>query len=134
MRIKKSKYSDTFYDIPLLERKGFIKIPKPKNNEETYIDKEGYIGFKSKAEKAESTTQTLQPTENQETQNNFDFLNALANSSSINSPSSETKFSEIAHAKVKIEDLEYKLDRLLERLEKIESKLQELEKVTHRNY
>jgi len=57
----------------------------------------------------------------------FDFLSSLTNSSA-NSPNTFTNDKElheknIQHLKVKIEDIEYKLERFLERLEKIENNL-----------
>ena len=59
----------------------------------------------------------------------FDFLSSLANSSSGNNSNSFSGGSEnlheknIQHLKVKIKDIEYKLERFLERLEKIENNL-----------
>lgn len=55
----------------------------------------------------------------------FSMLDSLANtaSSSSVSGSSELGGKELSQVKVKLEDLEYKLDRFVERLEKIESKL-----------
>ena len=57
---------------------------------------------------------------------NLDFLNNLAGAGSENSEygsSTESKkeSEEIANIKIKLEELEYKIDRLIERLNKIES-------------
>tara|TARA_Y100000034_G_C6897049_1_gene413787 strand:+ start:2113 stop:2520 length:408 start_codon:yes stop_codon:yes gene_type:complete len=52
--------------------------------------------------------------------NSFDFLGGSASSSSTSANESHAS---VGHLKVKLEDVEYKLDRFLERLEKIESSL-----------
>lgn len=64
---------------------------------------------------------------------NFDFLGNLAQSSTDSSnvvsrsieavETNEEQIKKVEHLKVKIEDLEYKLDRFLERLESMEDKI-----------
>ena len=54
--------------------------------------------------------------------NDFGFLDNLA-SAGINNE--RTRGEGIEHLKIKIEDIEYKLERLIERLEKIEEKFKD---------
>ena len=57
------------------------------------------------------------PASTPSTGNSFDFLGGSTD------PSSNGSHASVGHLKVKLEDVEYKLDRFLERLEKIESSL-----------
>ena len=55
----------------------------------------------------------------------FSFLDSLANASSPSTPSPEIlpQNTNTSHIQIKLEELEYKLDRLIERITQLESKL-----------
>lgn len=122
MRIKPSKRgSNATYDIPLLERKGLLKLPKEKNVTSNYKYQEGYIVLNSQASVPETTVPAMPTTLSSASP--FSFLDSLAQSTPPQSSSDEYQkiMVDVAHTKTKLEDLEYKIERILERLEKIET-------------
>jgi hypothetical protein len=117
----KKKTGIDVYDFTLLHKKGIIKVPKIKDD---YVDLSGQntgVASTSASTPITSTTESSP----------FNFLDNLAQSSSsemsaIKSSVSNLESSgglEIQGLKNKIEDLEYKLDRFLERIDKIEEDL-----------
>ncbi|MDO8460403.1 MAG: hypothetical protein Q7S74_04800 [Nanoarchaeota archaeon] len=140
-RIKRGKASDVVMDIPLLHKKGLIKLPDPPKLPKNVRLTEGFIDFSADIESSSEDSQNpIQSSSSQlesspTTSNPFDMLNSLASSNSSSqsipaipdfdssSPYNSHPHQDLAHLKVKLEDLEYKLERFLERLEAIESKL-----------
>lgn len=122
--------SDIVYDIPYLQKKGLLKKSAPTKFESGHKFVEGYavltpedLGTPGK----ESTAITSPSTTTESAPSPFSFLDSLAGASSQSAPLPSSSTSDIqqltndlANAKVKIEDLEYKIDRLIERLEKLE--------------
>ena len=101
------KTSDVM-DLTKLEKRG-IKIHK----EKTEPPVQEYVNL------SDTTTQT-EPTANQ-----FDFLNNLANTNTEILPTYQSQTPDIS---IKIENLEYKIERFLERLDFIEKKINDFER------
>ena len=97
-------------DLTILQKRGLLKKVKQEPN--LNHDAEGY---------ADLTKQSSLPTQ---PTNQFDFLDSLANaSSSTPTHSSEFSNTDIRHLNVKLDDLEYKLERMLERITELEMKM-----------
>jgi len=92
-------------DLVDMQKRGILK-KSPEQKEDDFVD------F------SKQSTQSSPPS-------SFDFLNSLANASSPTVSEQTTKLddAQIANLKVKLEDLEYKLDRFTERIAALESKL-----------
>ncbi|MBS3088494.1 hypothetical protein J4402_01810 [Candidatus Pacearchaeota archaeon] len=97
-------------DLVDLQKRGILKksSQQPERHEDDFVD------FSK-----QSSPQTAPPS-------SFDFLNSLASSapsSSSQEPQPQMSDSQVASLKVKLEDLEYKLDRFIDRIIALESKL-----------
>ena len=104
------KKETDFLDLTLLQKRGLLKIKEEpgQNIENEYAD-------------LTPPTASVEPSAP-----SFDFLDSLAGTSnppSLQAPHSENSSADIQHLNVKLEDLEYKLERFLERIEKLELKL-----------
>ncbi len=102
-------------DLTELQKRGILKKALEKEN----VNEGKDIDFTS----ASSVSNSSNP---------FDLLSSLASSSGNTTrtlANNEVSNDDIQHLKVKLEDLEYKLDRFLERIEKIESKILESGKI-----
>ncbi len=130
---------DDYVDYTLLKKKGILKLPEEKK---LPVKAEGgFIDFT-----AFGSNETKSLTQTKETPSpNFDFLNNMAaaastpNSDSSSSVSPLANFDAIQPAsstallspdnkelnalKIKIDDMDYKLDRFIERIDKLEEKL-----------
>lgn len=99
-----------YVDLSELKRRGILKVPEIRKN--ATITKEGFVDF----------------TQNQEKTNTLSFLDNFATSTTAsntdNLSSIVNKNDDFNALKIKIDDLEYKLERLIERLEKIEGNLE----------
>ncbi|MFH1425488.1 MAG: hypothetical protein ABIG28_02025 [archaeon] len=108
-----------FIDIPELQRRGLLK----KRFEAESEDETGYVNLSSASVPSHAT--------GSESVNPLAFLDGLAGADSSSDlatgVSSEMSGSDIQDLKVKIEDFEYKVDRLSDKLALIESKLREFE-------
>lgn len=105
-----------FIDLPALQKRGIAirkEVSKETQNENSFVDL--------------SQLNSKQPL--QSSANTFDFLDSLAGSASKQEESSyfNRPNEDIQDFKVQIENFEYKLDRLTEKLALIESKLQNFE-------
>ena len=121
-----SKESPDVVDLTTLQKRVIIKKEKPiEKTHNLQADSSGYVSL------FPATQQTSSENQTQETNSNpFAFLDSIANA---NSPptfqqtpqENQTDFTDL---KIKLEDFEYKLERLMEKIAIIESKLQELGK------
>jgi hypothetical protein len=126
---------EEYVDYTLLKKKGILKIPEQKKlpikSEGGFVD---FTAFGSHENNAQET-----PT------NNFGFLGDMASAGAANNPSSANPLAnfdtlntpagsaaglsnnmdakEMGSLKIKIENMEYKLDRFIERIDRIEEKL-----------
>jgi len=114
--------SDEYTDYTLLKEKGLLKVEEEK--EESVKIKEGFVDLTSETinaiedkNKDKSATNASVP--------NLDFLGDGSFGSNENgsygvSTESKKESEDIANIKIKLEELEYKIDRLIDRLNKIE--------------
>jgi len=109
------KEREGYIDYTLLKKKGLLKIPEEKNE---------IIDFTT------AITQPTPPVSQLEPANPFGFLDAIPSASSTSPSVYENENSKnilpeanLNSLKIKIEDLEYKLERFLEKLTLIESKI-----------
>jgi hypothetical protein len=106
-------------DFTLWQKRGLIKVPEQKSSGlRGTID--GFIDLRGTAEQAPAT-------ETANTGSQFDFLSSLASSSSSTlTPTSsfgQADGAEVNALKIKIEDLEYKIARLMERIAEMEARM-----------
>lgn len=108
--------SDEYIDYSLLKKKGILKISEkktlPVKTEGGFMD---FTSFGSPNNQAASTTK-------EPSVNNFDFLNDMACGASQTPSQNPGDNKEVSALKIKIDDIDYKLNKLLERLEKLELK------------
>jgi len=117
-----------FIDYTYLQKRGLIKRKEVKNQEGVSLTKDGFVQL-SEAEKASVS-------DNQASSSTFNPFGFLDNASSGNGSSEsyygnsgsggvseENKDLEIQGLKNKIEDLEYKLEKLIEKFDFVENKL-----------
>lgn len=107
-------------DYTLLQKKGFIKKPE-ENKSGLKVDSQGMLDLTSNANSQSGTPAQM----NNESINPFGFLDSLAQSSSSSGLGniSSNDNAEISTLKIKIDDLEFKLAQLIDKLSIIESKL-----------
>lgn len=108
------KKSSNVIDLTDLQRKGILQRSKAiANKNKDVVPTKDFVDL--------SQQKTLQSQQNLSQNSPFDMLSSLASASA----SENTAFSQpldVNQLKNKIEDLEYKLDRLIERLSKLEEK------------
>jgi hypothetical protein len=96
-------------DLTKLEKRGILK--EARKMKESDANTEDYVDFSSKQESSNVS-------------NPLGFLDSLASTGASNASTSTNVASEdLQHLKVKFEDLEYKLDRFVERLAALEEKI-----------
>ena len=106
----KKKESVDVLDIPDLHRKKLIKLPEVKNLEESRITQDGFFDLSQNKD-------TIQNEEiKQETNQTGNFLSDFA---SIGSVSNNTEESDVKNLKWRIENLEFKLEQLIEKVNSI---------------
>lgn len=122
-----------YVDYTELKKRGLLKVPEIKNDG-MKVNKEGYIEI-LKRENAGSNEMNVinnaqQTGSGDMASNPFGFLSSFASSAAStssdnisNSDNINNSNVEVAHLKVKLEDLEYKFERLMEKLNLIEDKL-----------
>ena len=105
------------YDYTLLKKRGILKIPEEKDIDlSKMINKDGTINI-TQSDSAASNDSSP-----------FGFLDSLASSTGSTTPSasvsniSNISNSDISNLKVALDNLEFKIERLLERIEAIEMK------------
>ena len=115
--------SEDYVDYTLLKKKGILKLKEEKlksslKTEGGFVD---LTPLRNEATSASSTNLT----------NNFGFLSDMASIGSSNSNSSNENVnvneSDLSALKIKIDDMEYKLERFIERIDKLEEKLTKAE-------
>ena len=117
---KKNSTVDTI-DLPDLQRKGLLKraqkIDKEESTSSDYIDLSNLASTQSNAQSISSQPQIP----------DLSFLSNLAGAGQSENQLSENQdqesSKELQHLKIKIEDIEYKMDALMDRLAKLETKL-----------
>src|SRR3989338_2362201 len=118
-----------YFDYTLIQKKGLLKIKEQPKEDNIKIDNRGFVDFTNASQTSSSSTaDSAAPTA--PSGDMFGFLDNMASVGASNPSTSASLFggtsnadSEIATLKVKLDDTQYKLDRLIERLERIESKL-----------
>ena len=118
---------EEYVDYTLLKKKGILKLKEEQALKNTKIEG-GFIDFT--AMRNEPVSNEKSSSENTTMPNNFGFLADMASASSSNS-NPLTSFDnnlridekEFNMLKVKMDDMEYKLDRFIERIDKLEEKL-----------
>jgi len=114
-----------FIDYTMLQKRGFLK-KAPEAKSDIKVNSDGMIDFTQMQNTSSNASTNTASTSSSP----FDFLNSMAGVGAsspssipaIFSSSSDTN-SELNALKFKLEDTEYKLERLVERLAKIEEKL-----------
>lgn len=138
-----SSKKDDVVDLTMLQRKGLLKTRSNVKDEEGFVN----LGTNNNSNEGSSSNSDVGTSA-------LGFLGNLANvgksesssssginptpSTSINSSSGgylsnlkaarKSKFAEFQHMKVKIEDIEYKVDRFIDKLDAIEDRLRDLER------
>ncbi|MEK6843900.1 MAG: hypothetical protein AABX83_00580 [Nanoarchaeota archaeon] len=117
------KRTETVVDLTVLQKSGTLQRARAiakRDNAQTVASNE-FIDLtnSSQSNSSASPISSASP--------NLDFLSSIAGASTIEpireSENSENSNDNVHHLKNKIEDLEYKLERLIERLGKVEDKL-----------
>jgi hypothetical protein len=132
---------DEYVDYTLLKKKGLLKI-KEEERQKKFKAEGGFIDFTSFRNEDNSPQQTA-PTGGSPVPN-FGFLSDMASAGAANTPSSVNPLAnldtfapstsasglsgsvdakELNAMKIKMDDIEYKLDRFIERIDKLEEKL-----------
>lgn len=122
-----------YVDYTELKKRGLLKVPEVKNDG-MKVNKDGYVEILKRenagSNEINSVNNAQQTGGNEMASNPFGFLSSFANSASSsssdnisNSDNLNNSNVEVAHLKVKLEDLEYKFDRLMEKLNLIEDKM-----------
>ncbi len=124
-----------YVDYSLLKKKGLIKAQQ--DNLNSIKTDGGFIDFTSIKNETQSSPANATSTETP-TNNNFAFLADMAgvgSSSSTNNNNQTTQlevdnnnleFKDVNSLKVKIDDMEYKLERFIERINKLEEQLSKI--------
>ena len=141
--------SGDYLDIPALQKKGLVKLPEPKVDKGIKVTKEGYVELTNEySPEGESVTAPVNPVSSGSTGGFGSFFDAPAPSASTSSNSGGSIFDSldnssnnnsssyfgnsgsnnsdslnIQHLKAKFEDIEFKIDRLIEKIDKMEDRL-----------
>lgn len=110
-------------DFTALQKRGLIKKEEPKKSD-IKITKDGYLALSEKKEQ-EIINSEVNPASNP-----FDMLSSLASAGNSENPqslmqqqSAQISPEDIQNLAVKLDDLEYKLERLMEKIAEIENKM-----------
>ncbi|MEI6731892.1 MAG: hypothetical protein WCK90_04385 [archaeon] len=139
-------------DYTLLHKRGLLKLPDIKSSGKVSVDKEGFVSFNENASSELPSSSLLSPTaapatdfwsmgtntspvaqtSSVDTSSPFGFLDNAASASPSQSyfdsqpslsASASSSPSDLNALRIKLEDTEYKLERALERLAILESKI-----------
>lgn len=111
--------SDEVIDYTYLQKRGLLKLPKEQEtNENKVIDYTSSNPVNPIASSNESTTNS------NPLGSFFDSANAFQNTSPTNTSNSTSNSDEIATLRVKLDDLEYKFERAMERIAELENNRQ----------
>jgi len=120
-------------DFTALQKRGLIKKEEPKKSD-LQMTKDGYINLSQRKEQ-EITSNEIALQNN----NPFDILNSLASAANstgedenfiTNQQPSPVQSIEFKHLSVKLDDLEYKIERLMEKIAEIEAKIKNSKSLT----
>jgi hypothetical protein len=129
-------------DYTLLEKKGLLRAPKKKKPEIEFKTEEGFVDFTSIPHQTGTIEPSVSVTAAPEPVPDLGFLNEMAGvgASSSSSLTNETpnlssndgeikaRLLELNAMKIKIEDLDYKVEKFIEKMDRIEELLQQLDK------
>ena len=120
-----------YFDYTLLQKKGLLKIEEQPKEESVKVDNQGFVDFTQSTNSVSSSSQSS--SSSAPADNMFGFLDNPASSSNpstsssiygnSSSSTSSDNNSDVNALRLKLDDTEYKLERLIERLAKIEEKL-----------
>lgn len=117
----KKRESIDILDIPELHRKKLIKLPPPQNYQETKVTNDGY--FVLSETKQETITQPINEVKQETPSQVSNFLSDFASIGSTNPQiTPEVKKednAEVKDLKWRLENLEFKLEQLIERVNSI---------------
>ncbi|MBM3232914.1 hypothetical protein FJZ18_01975 [Candidatus Pacearchaeota archaeon] len=113
------KESGDIIDFTMLQKRGLLKKEEVPSSNVHIDNRTGFIDLTPPIPSSQSpvTTNDNQP------QDLFGFLESKSGDTSSSSLPEPPQSKEFEHLKVKIDDLEYKIDRLLEKIAFLESKV-----------
>lgn len=151
MSIFGKKVKGETIDFTYLQKRGLLKPPRHTYKVNLPTSSDGVVDFRKLAISQQAQPSEEQNSQAQESSGAFGFLANLAGSAPIEQPQSSTEFpssgfgtdvgieqeerirearrarlAEFNSMKVKIDDLEYKLERSLERIAQLESQIREM--------
>ena len=118
-----------YFDYTLLQKKGLLKIEEQPKEEIVKVDNQGFVDFTQSINRVSSSTASAPSASSAPAGDMFGFLDnptSSSPSSSIYGNSSSTSSdnnSDVNALRLKLDDTEYKLERLIERFARIEEKL-----------
>src|SRR3989339_1520059 len=126
-------------DFTLMHRKGLIKVPARKTNAGVKVNSQGMIDFSGAGiSESSSSSSVSSPSPFSSEQGSgavspFGFLDSMASASSSSSPSGlensmRSPDLEVNALKLKVEDLDFKIGQLMEKLATMEIKLYNFER------
>ena len=112
---------EDYVDYTLLKKKGILKLKQDEIKRNTKMTGD-FIDFTSFNN---DNRVSSNPAENAPVNNNFSFLADMASAGATSSTTSvsTTDDKELSALKIKIDDIEYKLDKFIERIDKLEENL-----------
>ena len=115
----KKRESIDILDIPELHRKKLIKLPESPKHEETKVTNDGYFIFSPESPKQEIVNK--EPEVKTEAQTSFlsDFASIGATQSQLTPEIKKEDNAEVKDLKWRLENLEFKLEQLIERVNSI---------------
>jgi hypothetical protein len=119
---------DEYIDYTLLKKKGLLKVEEPAKQE--IRTEGGFIDFTSMRNEAVPSTPPAFPAPAAaESNNNFGFLSdmASAGNSNPNTENADISSGELNALKIKVDDLDYKIARFIERIDRLEEKVAKTE-------
>jgi hypothetical protein len=114
------KESGDILDFTILQKRGLLKKDETSKTNSQINERAGSIDL---TPTFPSAPQSITSVNNSQPQDLFGFLDSKSEGSSISFTPEPTQSKEVEHLKVKIDDLEYKIERLLEKLALLESKI-----------
>lgn len=116
-------------DFTLMHRKGLIKVPERKTNAGVKVNSQGMIDFSGmNAGESSGSVSAVSP---EAAGSPFGFLDSMATSSSSSSGlenSMRSSDSDVSALKIKVDDLDFKIGQLMEKLAAMEIKLYNFER------
>lgn len=114
------KESGDIVDFTILQKRGIIKKVEPKENQIKIDNKTGFIDLTPPAPSILPSPVSIDSSPS----DIFGFLDSKTQEpSSVSNLTDPPQNKEVEHLKVKIDDLEYKIERLLEKISLLENKM-----------